>query len=358
MNQSFSFHVEYHRFLDPEGVPEGDLPPLAEDAEALHALYQNMVFTRLYDERAIALQRTGQIGTFASSLGQEAIGAGVGHAMRPEDIILPSFRENGALLLRRFRVRDLLLYWGGDERGMANPELGEDFPICVPISTHTTQATGVAFAIKYRKQPRVVVCLLGDGGTSKGDFYEAINLAGAWNLPLVFVINNNQWAISVPRSLQSRSETLAQKAIAAGIPGIQIDGNDPIAVRHYVAEAVEKARGGGGPTLIEAVSYRLCHHTTADDATRYRSEAELETQRKLDPVPRLKKFMQSRQLWSEEQEQRLIGECREEIEQEVRLYLDSAPPKPESMFDSLYAELPQELRQQRQSLLGKENGHD
>lgn len=358
MNQSFSFDIEYHRFLDPDGAPDGDLPPLAEDTEALHALYQNMVFTRLYDERAIALQRTGQIGTFASSLGQEAIGAGVGHAMRPEDIIIPSFRENGALLFRRFRVRDLLLYWGGDERGMANPDLGDDFPICVPISTHTTQATGVAFAIKYRRQPRVVVCLLGDGGTSKGDFYEAINLAGAWNLPLVFVINNNQWAISVPRSLQSKAETLAQKAIAAGIPGIQIDGNDPLAVRHYVAEAIEKARDGGGPSLIEAISYRLCHHTTADDASRYRSEAELEAYRKYDPVPRLKKFMERRQLWSEEQETRLIRDCKEALEQEVRYYLDSAPPKPESMFDSLYAELPLELHAQRQSLLGKESSHE
>lgn len=358
MNQTTTFSVEYHRFLRPDGEPEGDLPALAEDTEALHSLYRNMVFTRLYDERAIALQRTGQIGTFASSLGQEAIGAGVGHAMQPEDIIIPSFRENGALLFRRFRVRDLLLYWGGDERGMANPDLGDDFPICVPISTHTTQAAGVAFAIKYRKQPRVVVCLLGDGGTSKGDFYEAINLAGAWNLPLVFVINNNQWAISVPRSLQTKSETLAQKAIAAGIPGIQIDGNDPIAMRHYAAEAIEKARNGGGPTLIEAISYRLCHHTTADDATRYRSDEELEAHRKLDPVPRLKQFMETRRLWSDQQETALIRDCKAEIEQEVRHYLDSAPPKPESMFDSLYAVLPQELYQQRQSLLGKESSND
>lgn len=358
MNQSRAFQIEYHQFLDPDGVPIGDLPPLADDTDALLALYRNMVFTRLYDERAIALQRTGQLGTFASSLGQEAIGAGVGHAMRPEDIIIPSFRENGALLFRRFRVRDLLLYWGGDERGMANPELGDDFPICVPISTHTTQATGVAFAVKYRKQPRVVVCLLGDGGTSKGDFYEAINLAGAWNLPLVFVINNNQWAISVPRNLQTRSETLAQKAIAAGIPGLQVDGNDPIAVRHYVAEAIEKARDGAGPTLIEAVSYRLCHHTTADDASRYRSDEELEAHRKLDPVPRLKRFMERRQIWSEEQESQLIQACQEAIEQEVRSYLDTPPQKPESMFDSLYAELPRELQEQRQSLLGKEVDHD
>ena len=358
MHQTTTFSVEYHRFLRPDGEPEGDLPPLAEDSEALHALYRNMLYTRLYDERAIALQRTGQLGTFASSLGQEAVGAGVGHAMHPEDVIVPSFRENGALLLRNFRVRDLLLYWGGDERGMANPDLGDDFPICVPISTHTTHAAGIAFAVKYHKQPRVVVCLLGDGGTSKGDFYEAINLAGVWNLPLVFVVNNNQWAISVPRKLQTKAETLAQKAIAAGIPGIQVDGNDVLAVRHYVGEAIEQARRGGGPALVEAVSYRLCHHTTADDATRYRSDAELQAHRKLDPVPRLKAFMTSRQLWSEEQEQTLLEQSRSEIEQEVRHYLDSEPPGTESLFDFLYAELPHELLAQRRQVTGEEANDD
>ncbi|TVO77701.1 pyruvate dehydrogenase (acetyl-transferring) E1 component subunit alpha [Sedimenticola selenatireducens] len=354
MNKTASFKVDYYQYLQPNGEPEGELPPLADDTKTIHALYRNMLFTRLYDERAVNLQRTGQIGTFASSLGQEAIGAGVGHAMQPNDIITPSFRESGALFFRGFRVYDLLLYWGGDERGMSNPEVGDDFPICVPISTHATHAAGAAFAVKYRKEPRVVVCILGDGGTSKGDFYEAINLAGVWNLPLVFVINNNQWAISVPRAMQSKTETLAQKAIAAGIPGIQIDGNDPIAVRHHVAEAIENARSGGGPTLIEAISYRLCHHTTADDATRYRSDEELEAQRKFDPIPRLKVFMNQRGIWSDDQEKQLLAQCKDDIEKEVRLYLDSEPQAPSSMFDSLYAELPDELTNQRQSLLGKE----
>ncbi len=354
MSKTTSFNVDYYQYLQPNGEPVGELPPLADDTKILHALYRNMLFTRLYDERAVNLQRTGQIGTFASSLGQEAIGAGVGHAMQPNDIIAPSFRESGALFFRGFRVRDLLLYWGGDERGMGNLEVGDDFPICVPISTHTTHAAGAAFAVKYRKEPRVVVCILGDGGTSKGDFYEAINLAGIWNLPLVFVINNNQWAISVPRTLQSKTETLAQKAIAAGIPGMQIDGNDPIAVRHHVAEAIASARSGGGPALIEAISYRLGHHTTADDATRYRSNEELEAQRKLDPVPRLKAFMKQRGIWSDDQEEQLLAQCKDEIEKEVKLYLDSEPQAPESMFDSLYAELPGELTSQRQSLMGKE----
>ncbi|MCW8943809.1 MAG: pyruvate dehydrogenase (acetyl-transferring) E1 component subunit alpha [Sedimenticola sp.] len=354
MNKTTTFTVAYHQFLLPNGEPDGALPPLADDTLALHALYRNMLFTRLYDERAVNMQRTGQIGTFASSLGQEAIGAGVGLAMQPSDIIAPSFRESGALFCRGFRVRDLLLYWGGDERGMSNPDVGDDFPICVPISTHTTHAAGAAFAVKYRKEPRVVVCLLGDGGTSKGDFYEAINLAGAWNLPLVFVINNNQWAISVPRAMQSKSETLAQKAVAAGIPGIQIDGNDPIAVNHFVSEAIEKARRGGGPTLIEAISYRLCHHTTADDATRYRSDEELEAHRQYDPVPRLKAFMTQRGIWSDEQETQLLTACKEEIEQEVKHYLESEPQPPASMFDSLYAALPGALIQQRQALQEKE----
>ncbi|MCW8890259.1 MAG: pyruvate dehydrogenase (acetyl-transferring) E1 component subunit alpha [Sedimenticola sp.] len=354
MIKTTSFEIAYHQFLQPNGEPSGGLPPLARDTDTLHALYHNMVFTRLYDERAVNMQRTGQIGTFASSLGQEAIGAGVGHAMQPDDIIAPSFRESGALFFRGFRVRDLLLYWGGDERGMSNPDVGDDFPICVPISTHCTHAAGAAFAVKYRNEPRVVVCLIGDGGTSKGDFYEAINLAGVWNLPLVVVINNNQWAISVPRSMQTKTETLAQKAIAAGIPGIQIDGNDPIAVRHHVAEAIENARHGNGPTLIEAISYRLCHHTTADDATRYRSDKELEAHRQYDPVPRLRTYMTQQGIWSEEQETQLQTDCKTAIEQEVQHYLASEPQPPESMFDSLYATLPGELESQRRSLMGKE----
>src|SRR5690606_18276420 len=216
------FAVHYTQYLDEHGRLVDDAPPLAHDLERLLELYRHMLLTRLFDRKAVALQRTGQLGTYASSLGQEAASVGIGAAMAREDVLLPTYRETGAMLLRGVLMRELLLYWGGDEAGScySGPNApAEDFPICVPIATHAPHAVGVAHAFKLRREPRVAVCALGDGATSKGDFYEALNAAGVFELPLVFVIVNNQWAISVPRSLQSRADTLAQKAIAAGIEG-------------------------------------------------------------------------------------------------------------------------------------------
>jgi len=237
---------------------------------------------------------------------------------------------------------------------MAAPEMGQDLPICVPISTHTTQAAGVAYAIKYRQQPRAVLCMLGDGATSKGDFYESINVAGVWSLPVVYVINNNQWSISVPRSAQSEAETLAQKAVAAGIPGIQVDGNDVIAVRNSVSEALARARDGKGATIIEALSYRMCHHTTADDATRYRPEGEMDNYQKLDPIDRLKRYLIAEHGWSDGQDAALIEECTSEIEQEIQLFRNQPPQSAVSMFDYLYEKLPKDLISQRDDLLSRE----
>lgn len=354
MTKVVSFQIDYYQCLTEEAHLVSDLPSFAHDFTHLFQLYRNMVFVRLYDEQVIALQRTGQMGTFASSLGQEAIGAGTGHAMNGDDVLVPCFRESGVFFFRGYRVRDQLRYWGGDERGMAASEMGDDLPMCVPISTHTTQAAGVAYAIKYRKQQRAVVCMLGDGATSKGDFYESINLAGVWDLPVVYVINNNQWSISVPRSEQSRAETLAQKAIAAGIPGIQVDGNDVIAVRHVVDQALERARMGQGATVIEALSYRLCHHTTADDANRYRPDGELEHYQKFDPIERMKRYLIAEHGWSDGQDEALIESCKEEIEQEIKAFLAEAPQPASSMFDYLYETLPKELVAQREDLLSRE----
>ena len=203
---------------------------------------------RAYDSKAIALQRTGQLGTFASMLGKEAVEAGVGSAMAPDDVFLMTYRENGVQLMRGVTMKELFLYWGGDERGSDFAGPRRDFPICITIAAQATHAVGVAWAMQHRRESRVAVCALGDGATSKGDFYEAINAAGAWKLPLVFVVTNNQWAISVPRHAQSAAQTLAQKAIAGGFEGVQVDGNDVIAVRHAMDQALAKARTGGGPT--------------------------------------------------------------------------------------------------------------
>src|SRR5215213_2219500 len=250
-----------------------------------------MVLMRTYDAKAIALQRTGQLGTYAPILGQEAIQAGVGSAMKSDDVFLMTYREQGVQLMRGVTMKELLLYWSGDERGSDYAGPRRDFPICITIAAHATHAAGAAYAIKLKREQRAVVCALGDGATSKGDFYEGMNAAGAWQLPLVFLVTNNQWAISVPRKAQSAAETLAQKGIAAGIPSEQIDGNDLIAVRDAMDRALARARSGGGPSLIEALSYRLSDHTTADDASRYRSADEVADAWKREPLMRVRTYL-------------------------------------------------------------------
>src|SRR3989449_5754004 len=225
-----------------------------------------MVLTRAFDLKAVALQRTGRLGTYAVSLGQEAVAVGVASAMREADVLLPSYRDNAALLWRGVKMEEILLYWGGDERGNCSSGPPHDFPFCVPVGSQAPHAAGISYAFRLRKQPRVAVCLFGDGATSKGDVWEAMNFAGVWQLPLVFVANNNQWAISVPLKLQTASATLAQKAIAAGFAGEQVDGNDVLAVRAAAEEAIAAARAGGGPPLIEAGTYRLRDPTPPGDA--------------------------------------------------------------------------------------------
>ena len=356
MTEIASFAVEYSQFLDQDGKAVRPLPAFAQDPAGLIPLYRAMVLTRTFDAKAVALQRTGRLGTFASSLGQEAVMAGTGAAMRPEDVLLPSFREQGAQFLRGATMTDLLLYWGGDERGSDFAGPREDFPICVPVGTHAPHAAGVALAFQLRGEPRVAVCVLGDGATSKGDVYEAMNLAGAWKLPVVFVINNNQWAISVPRSRQSAAATLAQKAIAAGFPGVQVDGNDVIAVRHAVEGALEQARSGDGPTLVEAVTYRLSDHTTVDDASRYRDDAEVSARWKDEPVLRLRKHLTAAGAWTKEDEERLIADCGKEVEAAAEDYLTTPAQPPGTMFDWLYAELPGDLAEQRASLPAEAGG--
>ncbi|MFN3745858.1 MAG: pyruvate dehydrogenase (acetyl-transferring) E1 component subunit alpha [Hyphomicrobiaceae bacterium] len=335
------------RYLEPTGAAVSSLPAIAGKAETLVALYRAMVLTRLFDEKAVALQRTGRLGTFASSLGQEAVGVGLASAMRPSDVLLPSFREQSAMLWRGTTMTELLTYWGGDERGSNFSVPREDFPICIPVASQFPHAAGVALAMKLRREDRVAVAVGGDGATSKGDFYEALNIAGVWRLPVVFVINNNQWAISVPRTAQTAAETLAQKAVAAGIPGEQVDGNDVLAVHDATARALERARRGEGATLIEAVTYRLSDHTTADDARRYRPDAEVSAHWHGEPVARLRAHLVARQIWGKEEELGLLSTCSGEVQAAVDAYLAAAPARATDMMDYLYAALPPALADQR-----------
>lgn len=344
------FEIPYTGFLDAEGQLLQALPEFAKDVAHLKILYQAMVKTRVFDAKAIALQRTGKLGTYPSTLGQEAVGVGIGAAMKPEDVLCPYYRECAAQFWRGVSMLEILLYWGGEEMGSCfqNPRVQQDFPICVPIGSQTLHAVGVATAFKLRKEPRAVVATVGDGGTSRGDFYEALNLAGVWDLPVVFVINNNQWAISVPRASQSAAKTLAQKAIAGGIPGEQVDGDDVIAMQYTVQTALERARKGEGPTVIEALTYRVGDHTTADDAKRYRNEQELQGKQKNDPVLRLKKYLMSMNAWDEKQELTLQQEAQAEVIAVVAEYTNYPLRKPESMFDHVYETLPWAYQAQRE----------
>jgi pyruvate dehydrogenase E1 component alpha subunit len=350
------FQVRRRACLAPDGSVLGKLPELAADLPALVALYRAMVLTRAFDLKAVSLQRTGRLGTYAVSLGQEAVSVGVAGAMRPEDVLLPSYRDNGALLWRGVKMEEILLYWGGDERGNRSSGPAHDFPFCVPVGSQAPHAAGVAYAMKLRREPRVAVCLLGDGATSKGDVYEAMNFAGVQKLPVVFVINNNQWAISVPLRLQTACSTLAQKAIAAGFPGEQVDGNDVIAVRESIGEAVAGARGGAGPRLVEAVTYRLGDHTTADDAARYRPAEEVQAHWKAEPIARLRAYLVAREAWGKAEEEQLVRDCQERIDAAIARYLATPARAPATMFDHLYAELPEVYAAQRAEL--EEGGSD
>jgi 2-oxoisovalerate dehydrogenase E1 component alpha subunit len=329
------FEVRHRNYLAPDGSIHRLLPAFASDTRQLVRLYRAMVLVRAFDLKAVALQRTGRLGTYAASLGQEAVSVGVASAMRNEDVLFPSYRDNAALIWRGVKLDEILLFWGGDERGNYFSGPVQDFPFCIPVGSQAPHAAGVAYAFKLRKQPRVAVCLFGDGATSKGDVFEAMNFAGVHKLPVVFVVTNNQWAISVPLRLQTASETLAQKAIAAGFIGEQVDGNDIVAMHAAAEEAIEAARNSRGPRFIEAVTYRLGDHTTADDAARYRPTEEVQARCKTD-------------------EEQLSAECQQHIDAAVERYLAVKPRAPETMFDHLYAELPRAYAAQRRELEGND----
>lgn len=350
------FEIRRRGYLDASGNIEEALPDFAGDFSALIPLYRAMVLTRTFDAKAVALQRTGRLGTFASSLGQEAVSVGAASAMEADDVLIPSYRDNGGLLWRGVKMEEILLYWGGDERGSDYAGPREDFPYCVPVASHAPHAAGIAYAFKLRRQERVAVCIFGDGATSKGDVYEAMNFAGVHRLPAVFIVNDNRWAISVPRRLQTAARTYAQKAIAAGIPGEQVDGNDVIAMRQVTAEAIARARQGGGASLIDAQTYRLGDHTTADDARRYRPDEEVKAQWKFEPISRLRTYLASQGAWTKRDEEALIAECQQKVEAAVNRYLATERLPPETMFDYLYAELPQAYWAQKQELMEAEDG--
>lgn len=338
-------------FLDANGGLAASTPEAQRSPELWVQFREHISLTRRFDQRAINLQRTGRLGTYASCYGQEAISTAVGLVMRAEDVLVPYYRDQAAQLLRGVRMQDILRFWGGDERGSDFPFPCHDMPNCVPIATQIPHAAGIASAIRLRGEKRVVLATCGDGATSRGDFYEALNLAGVWHLPLVIVVNNNQWAISVPVSAQTACQTLAQKAVAAGIPGVRVDGNDVLALHAVIGEALARARAGKGPVLVEAVTYRLCDHTTADDMSRYADPLQRQQAETVEPMRRLQLLLQTVGRCSDEEEiqreQRQAGI----IDSAIAGFLADPAPLPTDMFDFLFASLPDELLAQRQAAL-------
>ena len=351
------FAIKYCQFLDAAGNLAPDAPPLASDTGELLRMYRFMTLVRTFDTKAVNLQRTGKLGTYASCLGHEAAHVGVAAAMHQDDVLVPVYREFGSQIWRGVKMSTILTFWGGDESGSNFTAAREDFPWCVPIASQMLHGAGVAMAMKIKGEKRCSVTYIGDGGTSEGAFYEGINLAGARSLPAVFVIVNNRWAISVPIEQQTATQTLAQKAVAAGIPGVQVDGNDIIAVRHIVGEAVARARRGDGPTLIEALTYRLSDHTTADDASRYRDQGEVKEAWEKEPLLRLRAYLTKLKVWDDAREQALKAECAREIEAAVDQYLSGPKPSTDAMFDHLFANPPKGLLEQREIARRYASGH-
>ncbi|MCQ4923392.1 pyruvate dehydrogenase (acetyl-transferring) E1 component subunit alpha [Tissierella carlieri] len=330
--------------VDGEVLKEEDLPSLSND-ELLY-LYKTMLYSRIIDEKALSYQRQGRMLTYAPNIGQEATQVGSAYAMEKEDWLVPAFRELGAWLIRGVPLKNIYLYWYGNEWGSYMPEDVKVLPVSVPIASQYQHAAGIGMANNIKGEKNVVVTYVGDGGTSHGDFHEALNFAAVFKAPVVFIIQNNQYAISVSRKQQTMSKTLAQKAIAYGMPGIVVDGNDIFAMYSATKEAIDRARNGEGPTLIEAFTYRLGAHTTSDDPTLYRKDEEVQEWWKKDPILRFKKYLLNKNILTEEWEEK----TKKELEIDVMSTFEEIENKSDTLIEDIfkyhYETMPPQLEEQ------------
>jgi pyruvate dehydrogenase E1 component alpha subunit len=317
------------------------------DDQKLVAIYKDMLFARLADLQIVSYQRQGRIFTYPPNYGQEAIAAAAGALIKENDWMVPAFREMGTMLAKGVTLKELFLYFMGYEDGSAFKNAKNTLPISVPISSQLVHAAGLGYAVKYNKEDKVVFGFVGDGGTSEGDFHEAVNFAGVWKVPVIFIIQNNQYGISTPTRMQTASESLAIKSVAYGVKGIQVDGNDFFAMYKALEESVIACRNGEGPVLIEAVTYRKGAHTTSDDPTKYRSKEEEEAWEATDPIKRLKAYLKSKKLWKEEDEEKIIPQYKEEIDRQFTEAENYGPYPVEDIFKYLYAEMPDDLKAQQ-----------
>lgn len=350
--------LELLSILDKDGkAPKNKDPNLP--AEELQRLYRLMVATRALDDRGLALQRQGRIGFYLQSTGQEASHLGAAYALKDSDWLFPAYRQPGILLLRNVPYEKIIAEWFGNS---GDTSKGRQMPvhysfrqanfvsISSPIGTQISQAAGAAMAARIRGDDTVFMTFFGDGGTSSNDFHCGLNFAGVYKSPVVFICENNQWAISVPLSGQTASETIAQKAAAYGMPGIRVDGNDVLAVYRVCREAVERARKGEGPTLVESVTYRIASHSSSDDAARYRDAAEFERWKQRDPIQRFQKYLQKKKLWSEAWETELTERIRGSLNESIKRADVRKRPADDSLFDDVFMNLTPQLLEQRAEL--------
>jgi pyruvate dehydrogenase E1 component alpha subunit len=341
--------IEHLSILDEEGGVDESLEPPIPPGD-LRRLYRTFLLARRFDERMLRLQRQGRIGTFGPIRGHEAAVLGATYALRPTDWLVPYYREWPAYMWRGWPLENLILYYAGYAEGMRVPDGLRDLPLCIPIASQVPHAVGIAFAARCKGEDSVAMVYFGDGASSHGDCQEAMNFAGVFHAPLVFFCLNNQWAISMPRARQTHARTLAQKAIAYGFPGIQVDGNDLLACYVATRDAVARARRGEGPTLIEALTYRLSLHTTADDPTKYRDEAEVKAWEAREPLPRFRRYLEAKGALDPTVEAALETE----VDAEIRAAVERAEARMQAglldVFEHVYAQPTEELRTQRAEL--------
>jgi pyruvate dehydrogenase E1 component alpha subunit len=355
----YKAQVDHLQILDETGKLDEKLAKDTLSDDDVIYMYEQMTIGRHFDEVAFKLQRSGRMGTYPQNKGQEAAAIASGFAAKKGvDFLVPCYRENLALFHHGLPMHYILLHWMGDERGNQIPEGVCMTPLAIPIGTQMLHATGIAWAFKIRREERVAITYFGDGATSEGDFHEAMNFASVMEAPVVFFCQNNHWAISVPRESQMHSETVAQKAIAYGMPTVQVDGNDIFAVFKATKEAIDRARAGGGPSFIEAVTYRLGDHTTADDARRYRDAAELEAWQGRDPILRVRKYLERKDLWSTEKQAKLEERAKAIVTEVVEAAMGIAAPAMDDIFDYTFAELPKEIEEQKRTMRTHSLGQD
>lgn len=349
------YKIENLSILDENGDVDKELEPQLS-ADDLKKMYWYMLLARRTDERMLNLQRQGRIGTFPQTSGHEAICMGSIYAVKSSDWNVPAYRELAGMLYRGWPIETILLYWGGYEEGNRIPDKVNDLPYCVPVASQLLHAAGIGMAMNIKGDQNVVVTYFGDGASSEGDFHEALNFASVFSAPVIFVCENNQYAISVPIAKQMKAETIAQRAIAYGMPGIRVDGNDVLAVYVASTEAVERARSGKGPSLIEGLTYRVTPHTTADDPRKYRSEDEVKQWVNRDCLLRLSKYLVKKGVYSEADLKKVHEEIDAKIKEAVKRFEELSKSEdlmdPLAMFDYTYADIPPFLQAQRDELSG------